>query len=137
MTNNNVSGRSPIWPAAVKEGIIAGSNMAGTRRELTDFFASKSTMNFLDIATLSVGTPTAPDDTYQETTEHTATGYKKIIHKDGVITGAIIQGDLAYAGVLTQLIKERIDVSRVKKPLFSIDYSDFFNLSDDLQFQYD
>lgn len=133
----DISGRSPIWPSAVKEGMIAGANMVGVRRELTDFFASKSTMNFLDIATLSLGTPNKPDDTYEEVIQVQGDSYKKIIHKEGIIVGAIIQGDLAYAGVLTQLIKEKIDISRVKKPLFSIDYADFFNLTDDLQFRYD
>lgn len=52
------------------------------------------------------------------------------------IYGAIIQGDLSYAGVLTQLIKENINVSKVKKPLFDIDYSDFFNIKENLEFVY-
>lgn len=51
----DVSGTSPIWSAAVKEGIIAASNMAGVERKLTDFFASKSTMNFLGIPSMSLG----------------------------------------------------------------------------------
>ena len=59
----------------------------------------------------------------------------KIIHKDGVIY-VIIQGDLSYVGVLTQLIKENIDIGRVKKPLFDIDYSDFFNEKENLEFVY-
>ena len=48
----DVSGLSPIWPVAVKEGMIAASNMAGVKREMTDFFASKSTMNFLGIPSM-------------------------------------------------------------------------------------
>ncbi len=63
--------------------------------------------------------------------------YKKIVSKDGVITGALIQGDLSYAGVLTQLIRRKIDVSKVKKPLFKIDYSDFFRVEDNFEFAYD
>ena len=58
------------------------------------------------------------------------------IYKDGCIYGAIIQGDLSYAGVLSQLIKENINVSKVKKPLFDIDYSDFFNIKENLEFVY-
>lgn len=74
----DVSGRNPIWPAAVKEGIIAASNMTGTKRKLTDFFASKSTMNFLGIATLSLGTPDPKDDTYQVAIQEDEKGnYKK------------------------------------------------------------
>ena len=63
-------------------------------------------------------------------------GYKKIIHKDGKIYGALIQGDLDYAGVLTQLIKEKIDVSKVTKSLFDIDYADFFNIEKNFEFSY-
>lgn len=61
---------------------------------------------------------------------------KKIIHKDGVIYGAILQGELSYAGVLTQLIREEINISQVQKPIFDIDYSDFFHLTDNLEFKY-
>ena len=38
----------------------------------------------------------------------------KIIHKDGVIYGALIQGDLSYSGVLTQLIREKINIDKVE-----------------------
>lgn len=134
----DVTGRNPIWPTAVKEGIIAASNMLGVKREMTDFFGSKNTMNFVGIATLSLGMVDAPENEgYEIEIEKNEKGYKKIIHKDGKIYGAIIQGDLSYAGVLTQLIREKIDVSRVKKPLFKIDYSDFFNITENLEYTYE
>lgn len=132
----DVSGRAPIWPVAVKEGIIAGSNMAGVRRKMTDFFASKSTMNFFGIPTMSLGQPDPQDETELVETQEGKDGYKKIIHKDGRILGAVIQGDLSYSGVLQQLIARMIDVSKVKKPLFEIDYSDFFHVSDNFEFYY-
>ena len=133
----DVTGRNPIWPVATKEGIIAANNMTGVASEMTDFFASKSTMNFLGIPTMSLGINTAPDETYIVEIEEDDNGnYKKIIHKDGKIEGAIIQGDLSYAGIITQLIARKIDVSRVKKPLFTIDYSDFFNTDEQCRFLY-
>ncbi|MBS5981004.1 MAG: NAD(P)/FAD-dependent oxidoreductase [Clostridium butyricum] len=113
----DVTGRNPIWPTAVKEG--------------------KSTMNFLDIPTMSLGINTPPDETYEVEIESDDDGnYKKIIHKDGKIYGAILQGDLSYSGVLTQLIKRKIDVSKIEKPLFKIDYSDFFNEKSNFEFYY-
>lgn len=133
----DVTGRSPIWPAAVKQGMVAADNMAGFDMSMDDFFASKSTMNFLGIPTMSLGVPEKPDDTYEEITEDTGDQYRKVIHKGGKIYGAILQGDLAYGGVLTQLIARKIDVSKVKKPLFSIDYSDFFHTSDQFEFYYE
>lgn len=133
----DISGRNPIWPAAVKEAIIAATNMCGHKRELTDFFASKSTMNFLHIPTMSLGTPEPADETYKVEIEEDGQGnYKKIIHKDGVIYGALIQGDLSYSGVLTQLIREKINIDKVEKSIFKIDYSDFFHLTDNCQFTY-
>lgn len=135
----DVTGRNPIWPVAVKEGIVAASNMTSLAKEMTDFFASKSTMNFLDIPTLSLGLthPENPDDYIIETEQDDQGNYKKIVHKDGKIYGAILQGNLDYSGVLTQLIRYQIDVSKVKKPLFEIDYSDFFNVTENFEFTYE
>lgn len=132
----DISGRNPIWPTAVKEGIIAATNMTGEKRELTDFFASKSTMTFLGIHTLSLGKPYPEDDSFEIEIQEKKGQYKKIIHKDGVIHGAIIQGDLAYAGILTQLVKEGIPIDKQGKSLFDINYSDFFDMTKNLEFDF-
>ena len=135
----DVSGKNPIWPVAVKEGMIAAYNMSGIEKSMDDFFASKSTMNFLGLESMSLGKANRYDDTYTEEIykDPKKNIYKKIVHKDGVITGAILQGDLSYSGVLTQLIKRKIDVSMIKKPLFDVDYSDFFHMKENFEFMYD
>ena len=133
----DVSGLSPIWPVAVKEGMIAAANMTGKKEKMTDFFASKSTMSFLGIHTMSLGMVTPPDDSYRVDIFDRDGVYKKIVSKDGVIVGALLQGDLAYGGVLQQMIARKIDVRKVKKPLFEIDYSDFFHEKTNLEFAYD
>ncbi len=132
----DVTGRNPIWPTATKEGIIAAHNSLGENLEMTDFFSSKNTMNFLDIPTMSLGLTEPMDETYIVEIKECEANYKKIIHKDGKIYGALIQGELGYAGVLTQLIKENIDISRITKDIFDIDYADFFNLEKNLEFSY-
>ena len=132
----DISGRNPIWPTAVKEGLIAANNMCNKDIYMEDFFGSKNTMNFCGVATMSLGTVIKPDDTYEEAVEIKGKNYKKIIHKNGTIYGAIVQGDLSYVGVLTQLIKDKINIDRVKKPIFQIDYSDFFNEKENLEFVY-
>ena len=136
----DVSGLSPIWPVAVKVGMIAAANMAGVPEKMSDFFASKSTMRFLDISTMSLGevNPDPADETVRVETYRKGDVYKKIVHRDGKIIGALLQGDLAYGGVLQQLIARQIDVRRVRKPLFDIDYSDFFHMhSDSYEFYYE
>ncbi len=136
----DVSGLSPIWPVAVKEGMIAAANMAGESAKMTDFFASKSTMRFLNISTMSLGNvnPDLTEDPEIQIETFDKNGvYKKIVHKDGRIIGALLQGDLAYGGVLQQMIARKLDVRKVKKPLFDIDYSDFFHIKDNFEFSYD
>lgn len=133
----DVSGKSPIWPVAVKEGIVAASNMAGVPRHMTDFFASKSTMNFQGIPTMSLGMVNPKEDGYSIETLDTAKSYKKIVHQNGKIVGAILQGDLAYGGILQQLIARKIDVTKVKKPIFDVDYSDFFHTKENFEFYYE
>ena len=132
----DISGRNPIWPTAVKEGLIAANNMCNKDIYMEDFFGSKNTMNFCGVATMSLGTVIKPDDTYEEAVEIKGKDYKKIINKNGTIYGAIVQGDLSYVGILTQIIKDKINVDRVKKPIFQIDYSDFFNEKENLEFVY-
>lgn len=133
----DVSGMRPIWPAAVKEGIIAASNMAGKGGRLTDFFATKATMNILGIPSMSLGEVNTNDDAHTVEIREDEKSYKKIIHCKGKITGAILQGDLAYGGILQQLIANKIDVSKVKKPIFDVDYSDFFHMKENFEFYYE
>ena len=96
----DISGRNPIWPTAVKEGLIAANNMCNKDIYMEDFFGSKNTMNFCGVATMSLGTVIKPDDTYEEAVEIKGKDYKKIIHKNGTIYGAInalTMGDRAIA----------------------------------------
>ena len=133
----DVSGMRPIWPVAVKEGIIAACNMVGIHRQMTDFFASKSTMNFLGIPTMSLGNVNPKEEDVSIEIKETKNSYKKIVHKNGKIIGAILQGDLAYGGILQQLIARKIDITKVKKPIFDVDYSDFFHVKDNFEYYYE
>ncbi|MGL4741798.1 MAG: NAD(P)/FAD-dependent oxidoreductase [Sarcina sp.] len=135
----DVTGKNPIWPIAVKEGIIAAYNMSGVFKKMTDFFGSKNTMNFMGLATLSVGKINLTEEELSECQvelEKTNKGYKKIVLKNNKIYGALIQGDLGYVGILTELIRDDIDISLVKKNVFDIDYSDFFKLKENLEYTY-
>ena len=133
----DVSGMRPIWPVAVKEGIVAAGNMVGVENKQTDFFASKATMNFLGIPSMSLGDVNPDPKTCSMEVKETETSYKMIAHKEGKIIGAILQGDLAYGGILQQLIANKIDISKVKKPVFDIDYSDFFRMDRNFEFYYE
>lgn len=122
----DVTGKDLIWPVAVKEGVVAAMNMVGKESYMTDFFYGKSWMNFFDIPTLSYGIHDLPDDSYkQELQEKNGNDYKRLIYKDGKVAGAILQGDLSYADVLTILIHDGIKLPDIEKNLLDYTGDDF------------
>ncbi len=131
----DVTGRNPIWPNAVKEAVVAANNMMGSEMVMDDFFSSKNTMNFMDLPTMSIGSVLPEEGDIVEVDEFQGI-YRKIIHRDGRIKGALLQGDLSYSGVLTHLIKNRTDISKINKNIFEIDYSDFFRLKENGEYSY-
>lgn len=132
----DVCGRIGIWPLAVKQGITAAYNMTGNKRILDDNFGFKNTMNFFGLETVSLGVTYAPDSSYQVRIIESDKVYKKIIHKNGIIYGAVLQGDISYCGVLAQLIKNNIDVSSIDKDIFHISYADFFVVAENGEYKY-
>ncbi len=131
----DVSGVHPIWPMAVKEGIIAANNMTGQQIEMDDFFASKATMNFFGIPTMSVGN-LKEEEGVEFKVHQEGNVYKKFAVKDGKIVGAILQNDIDYGGILIQLINRDINIDTLDKDVFNLNYSDFFKLDEKVEFKY-
>ncbi|SFG22870.1 Pyridine nucleotide-disulphide oxidoreductase [Desulfotomaculum arcticum] len=117
---------TPIWPAAVKQGQVAGSNMAGVSKRLEDNFAFRNAMTFFGLPTVSFGFINPPDESYRVLIDEDANAYKKVILQDGRIKGAVLQGDITGAGLLAALIKEGIDLTNYQERVFSLTYADFF-----------
>lgn len=125
----DVTGRNMVWPMAAKEAMVAAFNMAGIDRSMTDFFDGKSTINIFGIPTMAYGIPDALDQSYTvEIKEGRDGSYQKLIHKDGIIYGVILQGNLHFSGILNQLISSKPDLTKVSKPLLDMDYGDLLCL---------
>ncbi len=131
----DVSGVHPIWPMAVKEGIIAATNMSGGNTVMDDFFASKATMNFFGIPTMSVGSLNEEEGVEFKIYDDGHV-YRKLAIKDGKVVGAILQNDIDYGGILIQLIKRDLNIDNLSKDVFELDYSDFFNIDSNIEYQY-
>ena len=114
---------TPIWPAAVQQGEVAGLNMVGKDVELVGTFAYQNAMSFFGLPTISFGWPEPPDDSYQVETDVSPDYYQKVIYKKGRLVGAIFQGDLSGAGTFGTLIKKRIDTSKYQGKLLSTNYT--------------
>lgn len=109
-----------ILPNAYRQGLIAGACMAGRCRAYEGAFA----MNAVDICglpTISVGR-VEPDDEGCEVLKDLDAGareYRKIVLKDNRIVGAIFVGRIDRAGIVTGLVREKVDVSSFKELLLT------------------
>lgn len=121
----DITGLSGIWPNAADQGRIAGKNMCGIPAEYTDTYAMKNTINFFGLVTLCVGRIREEDGDEIQTRED-RTQYKRVILKDGKVQGILLQGNISNAGFWQYLIKNQIDISKIKKDIFSISYADFY-----------
>lgn len=95
------------WPAATRQGAVAGSNMAGASRAYSHNFA----LNALTLFGLQV---MAAGQSYYEgapevdvSVEERNRSYRKIVTKAGHIIGFILIGDVSGAGFLLSRMKRR------------------------------
>lgn len=128
---------TPIWPIAVRQGEVAGFNMAGVERSLMRSFAFRNSMSFFGLSTISYGLTEAPDADYYVEMYHSLEGYRKFIVKDGLLQGVILHGDVEGAGVFGKLVQEQIDVTEFIGLLDEVTYADFFCEDEVGQFSYD
>ncbi len=112
-----------IWPAAVRQGKIAGFNMAGARKEYPGSFAMNS-VELCGIPTISVGETYPEGKGYQvlECFDQKNSVYKKIVLKNNKVVGAIFVSDIERAGIYTGLIKDKVDAASFKEHLLKEDF---------------
>lgn len=112
-----------IWPLAVRQGRIAGLNMAGADAKYPGGFPMNS-VEIHGLPTISVGVTDPQDKGYSVIKEYKPEEhvYKKIVLKDGVIRGVIFVGKVDRAGLFTGLIESGMDVSKIKEHLLNEDF---------------
>jgi NAD(P)H-nitrite reductase large subunit len=104
-----------LWPVAALQGKYAGKNMAGGDASYPGCHSMNS-VEFFGLPVLSAGLVNPPDDGY-ETIVRRGEGkeYRKVVLKGDTLVGMIVAGKIERAGLLTSLIQERSNVSRIKK----------------------
>jgi NAD(P)H-nitrite reductase large subunit len=109
----------PIWPSAVRQGKVAGFNMAGGKKEYDGPLVMNS-VELCGIPTISVGLTDPQEGNGYETVESVNEKkgvYKKLVLRDDRIVGALFVGDISRAGVYTGLIKEAVKTGDLKPHL--------------------
>lgn len=127
---------APIWPEAVRQAQVTAANMSGGEASLPEKdWSWTNSMNFFGLPTVSYGRTSIAEPGYAEDILLDGGVYKKIIHKDGVIHGAIFQGDIDNCGVYLKLIKEGVNIGGLGKAPLELNYADVFQQAANGEFQ--
>lgn len=112
-----------IWPAAQRQGVIAGINMAGGNETYMGTVPSAS-LKVAGIRLTSLGDILVEDNTVEQVKVKNPDKniYKKLFIKDGKIVGAIFLGDMKNAYEVGQLMEKNVDVSAFKNKILATDF---------------
>jgi NAD(P)H-nitrite reductase large subunit len=111
---------TPVWPNAYLGGRTAGLNMAGKEAEYPGG-TNINSMKYFGVYIVSAGMITSPDNTYEELITNHEDVYKKLILKDGLITGMIFSGEVDRAGIIYNLMRDAVNVESFKQSLVTDD----------------
>jgi NAD(P)H-nitrite reductase large subunit len=114
----------PLWPLAHLGGSIAGYNMAGKKAEY-EGGTVMSSLKYFNLPIIAVGdvNPENIDD-YEVLVQYYPEKkiYKKILIKDKKIFGFIFLGEIHNSGIFFKLLKENVDINRIKDRFLSDDF---------------
>ncbi|MGB2705533.1 MAG: FAD-dependent oxidoreductase [Candidatus Omnitrophota bacterium] len=102
-----------LWPCAVEQGEIAGLNMAG-KKTIYDGSLSMNSIDFFGLASISMGITKPEGEGYEVIFKTGENSYRKFVLKGNKIVGMVLVGDVKIAGIISVLIKNRIDISSIK-----------------------
>jgi NAD(P)H-nitrite reductase large subunit len=101
-----------IWPVAVEQGVIAGTNMAG-RRVSYKGSLGRNVFRISDMDLLAGGLVSpSPDESYTSRSmeDYRNKRYRKLIFQDGILVGLVMVNDIEQGGVLLSLIQQKIPI---------------------------
>lgn len=120
LTIDSISGErmnNATWPAATRQGTVAGFNMIGQRRKYIHNFPINA-LNLMGLRVVSAG------HSYYETDSPMTVyklkrgeSYRKIVLHAGRLIGFLLVGDISGAGLLLGLMKRKIKISSKAKDL--------------------
>ena len=131
----SVTALGDIWQNAVRQGEVAAKNMCGMKTPFTDTFTAKTAVNFFDLPTVSVGIIN-PENGDTVLTRKDSNVYQKIILRNNTIVGVTMQGDIAHSGIWQYLIKNKVNLSNLKKSVWDLSFADFYDIDETGQYKY-
>jgi NAD(P)H-nitrite reductase large subunit len=108
---------SAVWPLAVEQGRVAGYNMAGEPREYEGALRLLNSVEFAGIPIISVGLIRPEGNAYEISVWEGKGSYRKLIFREDRLVGVILLGEIEKAGIYTALIRQQIDIGKIREEL--------------------
>jgi NAD(P)H-nitrite reductase large subunit len=120
----NQSRSLPLWPLAVLEGRVAGANMAGAKTSY-EGGTNMSSLKYFGIPIVSIGLANPKEDPtleiiIKQDLEHNV--YKKFVLRNNVIVGITLVNCIERAGIIFNLMKDKVNVKKFKQDLLRDDF---------------
>ncbi|WP_457568902.1 NAD(P)/FAD-dependent oxidoreductase [Desulfurobacterium sp.] len=115
----------PLFPLAFEQGLVAGLNMGGKKMKYLGGLPLNSLKFLEELPVLNAGIVEPPDSTYEVliNDKFEKRGYyRKAIIKDNRLVGFVAIGEVDRVGILTGIIRQKLDVSNFKDKLVDIDF---------------
>lgn len=103
-----------IWPIAVEQGKIAGTNAAGGKLEYSEIHPFTS-LKIKGITMFSIGDVFSEDSLSIAEADFESGRYIKLLIKEGIITGAIVFGDQSLPMKIKKAVDNRIKLPEIKE----------------------
>ena len=114
-----------IWPAAVRQGKIAGLNMRG-RKDIYEGSCGMNSIEFFGMSVISFGIVRPKEKGFEELIQakFSENIYRKVVLKDNKVVGGIFINTVEQHGVILNLALQKVDVSDIKD-ILADEYFDY------------
>jgi nitrite reductase (NADH) large subunit len=98
------------WGPCNQQGIVAGTNAAGSNSEFTDI-PPTHTLKVLGYKMFSIGTVSAPDGSYRVIQDKVGDNFYCFLFHDNRMVGSILMGDTALSSSIKAIVERGLDCS--------------------------
>ncbi len=113
----NQTSVNALWPVAVEQGRIVADNICSGNLRY-DGSTGMNSVEFFGLPVISLGLIKSKEPLEELVSiDAKAPAYKKLLIRDNLLVGAILLGRISNAGVFLNLIREKIDISKIKEKI--------------------
>lgn len=102
-----------LWPNAVQQGMVAGSQMSGGKDEILGTY-SVNAIDFYSLRICTCGLINAKGEQYSDKIKTNGDEYKRLVFEGNKLVGFVLINSSTNAGIYTSLIENKVDLDMIQ-----------------------